>query len=623
MQLDDFGEDVNVPRVSASNDTVHVLFDTNTLPRKILYRRSTNGGKKFAPSVRLDVIDAAGAPSDGDSTLPGVAVLGTTVHVVWQDDLVDAAGNPVKTEDIFYTRSLDDGATFGIPVNMSNSPKVREKKPVVAAEGSLVGIAYESRDSKTKEEEIGFLRSTDGGAMWESGVNLTKAAGAQVKPAIDISGDTVHVAFLDEATLRVGYVRSTDGGLTFSPLVDLPGPGNIGSPPAVLAEGSMVHVVACHTEDPADPSDGYDALYYRSTDGGETFAPPVVISRRSEKCDNPAIDGRGDHLHIVFDNDLFQKAEVFYIRSDDGGLSFAAARNLSDDPGNSAKASVAVIPDDEGDPDDDRVYITWNDKTNFLFSLHEGQSLPLREGGRREFGEEDVIRFTGAAYEMVLDGGDVGLEDLGIDGLAVIPPAPPATLPSFVLSLRHSGRLPDVGLVDDSDLLLFTPTSLGETTTGTFSFFFDGSDIGLTSSDEDVKAVDFGGGILYLATDEDFSLNGGLTGTHDDVFTCNGFTPGKDSACASTDLPFDGSAVGFSGEGVRGFAFGASGEDNVPGGRAFFSFDTSINMCHFPDSPPASPTSLVDCGSTVPLVEVFHPSHHFITEKLADIAFQF
>ncbi len=46
-----------------------------------------------------------------------------------------------------------------------------------------------------------------------------------------------------------------------------------------------------------------------------------------------------------------------------------------------------------------------------------------------------------------------------------------------------------VGEVDDSDVLLFSVTSLGEVTRGVFSIFLDGKLAGLESDDEDVDAI--------------------------------------------------------------------------------------------------------------------------------------
>ena len=70
-------------------------------------------------------------------------------------------------------------------------------------------------------------------------------------------------------------------------------------------------------------------------------------------------------------------------------------------------------------------------------------------------------------------------------------------LGSFVLSFEASVVIPGLvgepgnnNTVDERDLVLFTPSSLGGTTAGTFTFLFDGNDVGLTTTDENIDALD-------------------------------------------------------------------------------------------------------------------------------------
>jgi len=58
--------------------------------------------------------------------------------------------------------------------------------------------------------------------------------------------------------------------------------------------------------------------------------------------------------------------------------------------------------------------------------------------------------------------------------------------------------------LDDSDIVRFVPTSLGASTAGSFVFYFDGSDVGLTQNAEDIDAI---------ALDSDESLIISTTGS--------------------------------------------------------------------------------------------------------------
>jgi len=94
----------------------------------------------------------------------------------------------------------------------------------------------------------------------------------------------------------------------------------------------------------------------------------------------------------------------------------------------------------------------------------------------------------------------------------------------LLISLFKLGNLPGITTtLQDEDLLQFMPTSLGETTAGSCSLYFDGSDVGLADSTaEDLTAVwADGNGDLYLSTLGDFSVPD-ASGTGRDLFI---FTP--------------------------------------------------------------------------------------------------
>jgi hypothetical protein len=131
--------------------------------------------------------------------------------------------------------------------------------------------------------------------------------------------------------------------------------------------------------------------------------------------------------------------------------------------------------------------------------------------------DSDLVLFDGASFSLYFDGSDVGLahngEDLDTIGLTAAG--------ELVMSTR--GSLSVSGLSgDDEDLVLFHPTSLGETTTGSFEMYLDGGDVGLASSSEDVDGmclVDRGTTHpdVYLTTTGKFSVPG-LEGADEDVF---------------------------------------------------------------------------------------------------------
>ena len=100
----------------------------------------------------------------------------------------------------------------------------------------------------------------------------------------------------------------------------------------------------------------------------------------------------------------------------------------------------------------------------------------------------------------------------------------------------------------DEDLFAFTPTTLGETTSGTWAMYFDGSiaGIGLGDTGEDVDMLDIASnGDIYLSTENTFAVPG-ISGEDEDIFVCTPMLTGDAvSSCTYTStLFFDGSAWG-------------------------------------------------------------------------------
>jgi hypothetical protein len=80
---------------------------------------------------------------------------------------------------------------------------------------------------------------------------------------------------------------------------------------------------------------------------------------------------------------------------------------------------------------------------------------------------------------------------------------------SILLSLGTDTSLTGFGAVDDADILRFTPTSLGATTTGSFTLLLDGSDVGLDTLGEDIDAIGRSAdGRLFVSTANTWSVSG-------------------------------------------------------------------------------------------------------------------
>jgi hypothetical protein len=197
----------------------------------------------------------------------------------------------------------------------------------------------------------------------------------------------------------------------------------------------------------------------------------------------------------------------------------------------------------------------WLDSDTLLLSVDTDRANIL-PGMTGPIDDSDIVRFdatslggtTAGTFSMYFDGSDVGLTQSAADVDA--------------LELLSDGRLviSTTGTVSvsspsarDEDLLVFTPTALGQTTVGTFALYFDGSDVGLGDAAEDVDAMSVdSSGTFFLSTADAFAVPG-VSGADEDAFVFNPTALGPTTAGTySQSLFFDGSSFGLAANDVFG-----------------------------------------------------------------------
>jgi hypothetical protein len=170
----------------------------------------------------------------------------------------------------------------------------------------------------------------------------------------------------------------------------------------------------------------------------------------------------------------------------------------------------------------------------------------------------DIVQFdatslgsnTAGTFSLYLDGEDVGLDTTSeiIDGLDVLPDG------RVLISTTGNPSVTGITGANDEDILAFTPTSLGDVTSGAWEMYFDGSDVELAdNSGEDTDGLDvLPNGDIYLTATGDFSVSG-ASGQSVDVFICTPLSLGSQTACNfSPSIYFDGNAWGLDTNDVDG-----------------------------------------------------------------------
>jgi hypothetical protein len=274
-----------------------------------------------------------------------------------------------------------------------------------------------------------------------------------------------------------------------------------------------------------------------TSDGGGASAALSRPENQTAVTDVDATDANGDVLTYSISGGA--DAARFTINPATGVLTFLVPPNFEApaDVGANNVYNVTVRVSDGGLADTQEIAVT-------VTNAPEGTGSPLyftlfdpATVGGVAAQDEDVVFFNGSAFSLAFDGSDVGLSSLRIDAFSFLD----AT--RLLLSFDAPGAVPGIaGTTDDSDIVLFTSTSPGTNTAGSFSLYFDGSDVGLTTFMEDVDALErLPNGHLLISTRNTVDVTG-VSAEDEDLLE---FIPTQLGSVTSGtfSLYFDGSDV--------------------------------------------------------------------------------
>src|SRR5262245_24458216 len=189
--------------------TIFAVWDEETPSRHIAIARSNNGGATFtigtvAPLVRAMTDCPADASPSSCTAYPGVAAdprRPNNLYVTWHD-------NPGGKLDVFFTRSTDGGASFGLPRNISNAPVHAHCASLTVGPSGRILVSFESRKQPPPADHrhnSDVVQSTDGGA------NFTPAVDVSNSPVWALSDYPWSVEGPD-GTIVTGYEDNAEGG---------------------------------------------------------------------------------------------------------------------------------------------------------------------------------------------------------------------------------------------------------------------------------------------------------------------------------------------------------------------------------------------------------------------------
>jgi hypothetical protein len=325
-----------------------------------------------------------------DSVYAQVASSGENVYIVWQENPPSGFSSQrdgLINYEIFIKKSVDGGQTFGDEINLSNNPGFSEHPQIAASANNvyvawidnspLVGSSSQAEDNK----KIMFKKSTDAGNTFGETITLSDVQAADSSNLeMAAAGDNVYAIWQvtplppqfnadqdDVQSAGIFLATSSDNGETFQEAKSL-SDNVLKSYPKVAAYQSKVYVIwnvgiigdntdleniNNNINNNNDSSIDNGIYLTKSFDGGRTFGDTLKLNANWNSVGESQIAASGDSVYVVWGGNPDEKVagNLFYTSSLDNGVSFSAARTLTER--NTLNAEVATV--DNGN----EVYLAW------------------------------------------------------------------------------------------------------------------------------------------------------------------------------------------------------------------------------------------------------------------------
>ena len=329
--------------LAVSGSNVYVAwYDATPGNHEIFFKKSVDSGATWSASRRLTY-------NAGDSFAPDIAVNAANIYLVWADFTSGKS-------EIYFRKSIDNGATWQASKRLTfNTGDSYE--PAIAVSAANIYVAW--TDATPGNDEIYFRMSADGGASWESAKRLTRNAGISKYPAIAASGATLFLTWQDDTpgNYEIYFMKSTDGGGIWQNKKLLTNNTGWSQYPVIAISGATLFL----TWMDATPGN-YEVYFMKSTDGGATWPSAKRLTNNAGTSSAPDVAVNGGNICTVWSDDTTGNDEIYFRMSADGGATWKTAQQLTNNSGYSYNPRPAASAA--------TVYVTWHDNTPGNFEVY-------------------------------------------------------------------------------------------------------------------------------------------------------------------------------------------------------------------------------------------------------------
>ncbi len=278
--------------------------------------------------------------------------------------------------------------TWGDDVQITNT-SAAAIYPTLGLSGNTVHLAWVDQRNGGENREIYYNRSTDNGATWQaSDTRISNNPLLSIKAAFAVKGNMVHLFWRDNrhGNFEEYFIQSADRGVSWGSETRITNdPAFSGCPfPAVI--GDTLNLFW------RDDRSGTLKIYQkRSVDAGANWSPDILLTPDGIKSEFPFPAVNGNTIHLVWRDTRNGNSEIYYKRSMDGGASWTEDKRLTNDPGESEHPKIIA----QGDT----LHVVWRDNRDGKYEVYYKRST---DGGQSWSTDRKLTHGAGRSYWPVL-----------------------------------------------------------------------------------------------------------------------------------------------------------------------------------------------------------------------------
>ena len=333
---------------------IYVVWENDSLNLGVLFSRSTDGGATFSAPAVLST-----NTSGSYSAQIAIGANGN-LSVVWEDDAQSAS-------DVSFSHSSDHGATFSSPQSLSYHTGNSGSQQIAIDLTGNIDVVWANETSG--KFDIFFTRSVDNGATFSTPIDVSNGSGNAQNPQIGLDAKgNINLVWEDNMPSDIYFARSTNGGGSFSAPVNISNNGGFSVDPFLTVDvGGNVNVA---WED--DTTGNKDIFFARSTDLGATFSTPVNLSNDPllSLAPDMAADKNGN-INVTWQDSTPGVSQVFFSRLAVGTVANQPpVANAGVDQTIACSApngsSITLNGSQSSDPDGDALTFVWTNETGTI-----------------------------------------------------------------------------------------------------------------------------------------------------------------------------------------------------------------------------------------------------------------